>query len=75
MGMLKPDKFKVDLVDYDNEVGLAFSVGEGDERVRWGARLAPKMAAEIAHSLAVACDRIRRKPGDTITFKPPESGD
>lgn len=57
---MKPDKFKVDLVDYDNEIGLAFSQGEGESRVRWGARLDADMARRIASELNHAAGRIEK---------------
>lgn len=56
---MNPDKFNVGLVDHGNQIGLAFSVGDGEYRRRWGARLTPKMAAEIADALGTAVKAIK----------------
>lgn len=56
--MFKPDEFKVELGDYGNQVDLAFRMGEGEQRVRWGCRLTPSQALDLAKALRRAAETI-----------------
>lgn len=52
--MLNPDEFMVLLGDFGTQVDLGFRKDEGADRVRWGCRLTPGMAAELGRRLIEA---------------------
>ncbi len=57
MMMNQPDRFSVQLGDFDTKIDLAFSEGEGDKRRRWGCRLTPSQARALSVALRVFADK------------------